>query len=188
MLIKNELQSIISGTGTVTKGTAIQAVANYLRESKAPGTIPEEKEQIKEQEATAILAYCKQYSFFYPPIDKSRYLAEGAEQKVYLENDGKHVIKLNDSIFYLTWQDYLNSLLLHNYFFPATVYELVGFQIEEDRLFAVVKQPYIYATEPTDENRVKELMAANGFRNKKMLIISILIWESSWKIYMMRMY
>ena len=167
MLFKNELQSIISGTGAVTKGAAIQAVASYLRESKAAGAIAEEKEHIKEQEAAAILTYCRQYNFFYPAINEDRYLAEGAEQKVYLEEDGRYVIKLNGSIFYLTWQDYLNSLLLHNYFFPATSYELGGFRVENEKLYAVVKQPYIHTTEPTDESLVKELMAANGFENKK---------------------
>jgi hypothetical protein len=167
MFLKDELQSIISGTGSVTNGTAIQTTAHYLRKSKASGTITEDKEQIKEQEAAAIISYCQQHNFFIPGINKERYLAEGAEQKVYLEEDGRHVIKLNDSIFYLTWQDYLNSLLLHNYFFPATSYELIGFMQENGRLYAAVRQPYIHTTEPTDEGKVKELMKANGFENKK---------------------
>jgi len=167
MLLKDELKSIISGIGFVTKGTAIQAVANYLRKSKASGTIAQEKEHIKEQEAAAIITYCQQNDFFFPSINQDLYLAEGAEQKVYLEEDGRHVIKLNDSIFYLSWQDYLDSLVLHNYFFPATSYELAGFRVEHEKLHAVVRQPYIHTTEPTDENLVKELMATNGFENKK---------------------
>jgi hypothetical protein len=167
MLLKDELKSIISGTSFVTKGTAIQAVANYLRESKATGATTKEKELVKEQEATAILEYARLHDFFFSNVNKDRYLAEGAEQKVYLEADGSHVIKLNDGIFYLTWEDYFNSLLLHNYFFPATSYELIGFQYESERLCAVVRQSYIHTTEPTDENLVEELMAANGFINKK---------------------
>jgi len=47
-------------------------------------------------------------------------------QKVYLNDDGLSVTKLNDSIFYETWTDYFNSPLLHNFFFPATSYELIG--------------------------------------------------------------
>ena len=43
MLLKDELQSIISGTGEVTKGTAIQTVANYIKKSKASGTNVEKK-------------------------------------------------------------------------------------------------------------------------------------------------
>lgn len=167
MLLKNELQSIISGTGTVTKGTAIQAVANYLRESKAAGTISKEKEPVKEQEAAAIVEYARLHNFFFSNVNRDRYLAEGAEQKVYLDADDNHVIKLNDAIFYLQWEDYFISLLLHNYFFPATAYELAGFQYEDERLCAVVRQPYIHTTAPTDETLVKELMTANGFANKK---------------------
>lgn len=167
MLVKNELQSIISGTGHVTKGNAIQAVANHLRKGKAAGSVSEEEEHIKEKEAAAIIDYCRQNDFLHPPINKDRYLTEGAEQKVYLEEDGLHVLKLNDSIFYQTWQDYLNSLLLHNYFFPATSYELTGFLQENETLYAVVKQVYIHTSERTDETLVKELMAANGFENKK---------------------
>lgn len=167
MLLKDELKSIISGTGFVTKGTAIQAVANYLRKSKAASTATKEKESVKEQEAAVILAYARLHDFFFSNVNKDRYLAEGAEQKVYLEADGSHVIKLNDGIFYLSWQDYFTSLLLHNYFFPATSYELIGFQYEDERLCAVVRQSYIHTNEPTDENLVKELMAANGFANKK---------------------
>ncbi len=167
MLLKNELKSIISGTGFVTKGSAIQAVTNYIRKSKAASTVSQKEKPVKEQEAAAILAYSQQHSFFFCNKNKGRYLAEGAEQKVYLEMDGSHVIKLNDTIFYLTWEDYFASLLLHNYFFPATSYELIGFEYESEKLSAVVRQPYVYTTSPTDENIVKELMAVNGFHNKK---------------------
>ena len=36
-----------------------------------------------------------------------------------------------------------------------------------DKLFAVVKQPFVKATESTDLNNVKGFLAANGFVNKK---------------------
>jgi hypothetical protein len=74
---------------------------------------------------------------------------------------------LNDSIFYLLWKDYLNSLLIHNYFFPSTAYQLLGFYKQEDTLFAVVKQPFIKATEVTNLNFVKQLLVFNGFVHKK---------------------
>lgn len=164
---KHELQKIISGTIGVTKGDTIQAISNYLRKSKGTGGNAENKEFIKEQEAKAIIAFAQNNSLFYTGIDTSRYLAEGAEQKVYLDSDNLHVIKTNDAIFYLTWQDYLNSLLLHNYFFPATAYELAGFINENEKLYAAVKQPYIKATTATDIGLIKELMLLNGFSNTK---------------------
>lgn len=167
MFLKDEIQSIISGTRSVTKGDAIQAIANYIRKSKEPGTAIEEKEHIKEQEASSILTYSKLNNFLFPGVNNERFLAEGAEQKVYLSEDGRHVLKLNDSIFYTKWEDYFTSLLLHNFFFPETSYELIGFYIEREVLFAVVEQPYIVSTDLTDEKAVKEFMFANGFVNTK---------------------
>ncbi len=75
--------------------------------------------------------------------------------------------KLNDSIFYETWTDYFNSLLLHNFFFPATSYELIGFVIRENQRLAAVKQSFIRSTSATDIDKVKELMASNGFVNNR---------------------
>jgi hypothetical protein len=85
---------------------------------------------------------------------------------VYL-NDGKSVLKLNDTIFYASWTDYFHNLLLNNYFFPDTAYELLGFYQEENTIYAVVKQAFIRATEKTNLAFVKEFMAANGFANTR---------------------
>ena len=82
-------------------------------------------------------------------------IGEGAEQKVYLSSDNKSVLKLNDSIYYEFWIDYLNNLLLHNYFFPTTNYQLIGFKEIDGILYAVVKQPFIQFTEPTNIQLVK---------------------------------
>ena len=167
MLLKNELQTIISGVGNVTKGTAIQAVANHLRKSKAASKNVEEEELIKEQETQTLIEYSNTNNFFIQRPTKDRYLAEGAEQKVYLEETNEFVIKFNDSIFYRTWEDYFSNLLLHNYFFPSTYYELIGFLYESEKLYAAVRQPYIVANEITNEDFVKEIMTDNGFINKK---------------------
>ncbi|MEJ0104090.1 MAG: hypothetical protein WDO19_16685 [Bacteroidota bacterium] len=59
MLLKDELKSIISGAGQVTKGTAIQTVANYIRKSKATGADVKDKELVKKQETAAILDYAQ---------------------------------------------------------------------------------------------------------------------------------
>jgi len=167
MPLKDEIKNIISGTGFVTKGNIIHAVANHIRKSKKASTVPKEKELVKEQEAERILAFARRHEFLLPTINRDRYLAEGAEQKVYFEPDGRHVIKLNDSIFYETWEDYFNSLLLHNYFFPETSYELTGFYHENNKLYAVVKQVYVFANEATDESAINKFMTANGFQSKR---------------------
>src|SRR6187401_3840824 len=104
MFLKNELQTIISGVGNVTKGSAIQAVSDYLRKSKAAGKNVEEEELVKEQETKALIEYSNKNIFFIQRPAEDRFLAEGAEQKVYLEDSNEFVIKFNDSIFYRTWQ------------------------------------------------------------------------------------
>ncbi len=167
MFKKHELQNIISGTGYFAKGTFIQAVTNYLRECKKTGSISQEVELIKEQEAKALIAFASENSILHSTFHSTRFIAEGAEQKVYLDEDGVNVVKLNDAIFYRNWEDYLHSLLLHNYFFPSTYYQLNGFLIYNDILYAMVKQPYVYATEETNVEIIRELMFMNGFDNIK---------------------
>jgi hypothetical protein len=56
------------------------------------------------------------------------------------------VLKLNDSIYYEFWEDYLHNLLLNNCFFPETAYHLIGFyKSTENILYALVEQKYIKA-------------------------------------------
>ena len=93
-------------------------------------------------------------------------MSEGAEQRVFLK-DGEHVIKLNDAIYYSSWKEYLYNLLLHNYFFQDTAYELSGFTKENDVLYVVVQQNYVSITTPTDLNEVKQFMKSNGFVNNR---------------------
>jgi Serine/Threonine/Tyrosine Kinase found in polyvalent proteins len=57
--------------------------------------------------------------------------------------------------------------LLHNFFFPDTAYELLGFTINSDVLFAVVKQRFVKATAQTDLQLLKNFLASNGFINSR---------------------
>ena len=93
-------------------------------------------------------------------------MSSGAEQKVYLYNKHK-VIKLNDSICYESWEDYFNNLLLNNYFFPDTAYQLIGFYELENSLYAVVGQTFIESNCDTQLETVKSFLASKGFINKK---------------------
>lgn len=88
------------------------------------------------------------------------------QNKVYLK-DTKHVIKLNDAIYYSSWEDYFYNLLLHNYFFPDTAYELAGFTKDNSILYAVVRQSFVTSTSATDLNTVKEFLSQNGFVNNR---------------------
>jgi len=164
--LKNHLYAIISGKSEVSHGKVIQAIANHLRESQRTSTTPKGTKHYKEQEKQKLESYISKNQLWINHIDFNQYVSEGAEQKVYLNNQ-KSVIKLNDSIYYNSWEDYFHNLLLHNTFFEDTPYQLNGFHTENDNLFAVVEQPFVEVTSATNLEHIKEFLLRNGFSNTR---------------------
>jgi hypothetical protein len=170
--MKDELHNVISGKSQVRHGTLIQAVARYLREGKESGKGVANSKYFKAQEAEKLIQYISLNNLWINDIDFSKYISQGAEQRVYLQ-DGKHVVKLNDGIYYDFWIDYFYNLLLHNYFFPDTAYQLIGFteELNEDSgktiLYAIVKQPFVTVDVSTDLTEVKNFLEENGFINNR---------------------
>ena len=164
--MQDELQNIISGKKQVRHGTVIQAAADYLSRSTQTSGMAKQDKHFKKQETEALEQFITDNKLWVEILDLEKYVSEGAEQKVYL-NDEKSVIKLNDAIYYNSWYDYFLNLLLHNYFFHDTAYALSGFYKNEESLFAVVRQPFVRATDKTDLKKVKEFMLANGFENNR---------------------
>ncbi|OQP51792.1 hypothetical protein A4H97_26660 [Niastella yeongjuensis] len=100
------------------------------------------------------------------PVD-SQYLTEGGEAKIYLAPDQLHVIKNNDAVYYATWLEYFNSLVIHNLLFPNTAYKFVGFTLgKEGELRAVLQQRFIEGGQAELEN-IKEYLSYNGFAHTK---------------------
>jgi hypothetical protein len=163
---KNELRNIISGKSQVSFGTIIQAAAGYINDGSQSGAETEVSKQVREKETKRLEVFISEQNLWINDIDLSQYISEGAEQRVYLK-DSDHVLKLNDAIYYSCWVDYFHNLLLHNFFFPDTAYELVGFTKENKKLYAVVKQSYVTITQETDLYKVKEFLEANGFINNR---------------------
>jgi hypothetical protein len=159
--IKHELQDVLSGKSGSSHDAAIQAVARYLSRSKSAGPMAEEKHQHKAEETEKLLVFAEKNNLFYPQPNEENYIAEGAEQKVYIRNE-EYVIKLNDAIYYASWQDYFHNLLLHNYFFADVAYQFMGFTVVENALHAVVKADAITSLE-----EVKSFMLNNGFKNTR---------------------
>lgn len=129
MNFRDELQNIISGTGQSAAGNLIQAAANYLRESEKASESTKAVKLTKDEEAAKLIQWINTNDLWIKNVDESRFLARGAEQRVYLDSDVQFVIKLNDSVFYLSWFDYFLSLQIHNLFFPGTNYQLTGFYL-----------------------------------------------------------
>ena len=167
-LLKNELQNIIFGKGGVGSKSIIQTTADYLRAGKKASGKNITNEFTKEQEAEELKWLIELQKIWYPfELSEENKIGEGAEQKVFLQKDGKTVIKINDAIFYLSWLDYFNSLLLHNHYFPDTKYTLLGFLERSSVLYAIVEQPFVQSSSFTNLDDVKVFMEANGFLLKK---------------------
>lgn len=164
--MKNELQNILSGKSKVSFGNIIQTIACYLKDGESAGGTAESEKHFKKEETKRLEAYITEHHLWLNNIDLTQYVSEGAEQKVYLK-DFEYVFKLNDAIYYNSWRDYFYNLLLHNFFFPDTAYDLIGFVKDKDILYAVVQQAYVSITHTTDLNDVKAFLTSNGFENTR---------------------
>ena len=164
--LKYGLQNVLSGKSQVRFGTVIQAIASYLKNGERSGAAIENPKYFKSEEAKRLENYIAQNNLWVPDIDLSQYVSEGAEQRVFLK-DSEFVLKLNDAIYYASWKDYLYNLLLHNYFFSDTAYELLGFIKDNDILYCVIQQAYVAITSNTDLAQVKEFLLVNGFENNR---------------------
>lgn len=165
--IKNELQRIIFGNGQDGQANQLQKVQRFLNTNAETSFTAEKQQQFKSEETAKLLAFAEKEKLFYTPtIRQADFISEGAEQKVYRLN-GTHVFKTNAGVFYECWRDYFNSLLIHNYFFPATAYTFLGFKMINGELNAVVSQEFIVTTEPTDLTAVKEFLEFNQFKNNR---------------------
>src|SRR6185436_12967363 len=124
--LKNELRSIIEGQGT-EDGNLIKTTQNYLRANEEAGKRVSDKDYPKQQEAKDLEDYIDKNNLWYKEeLSNDRRLPnEGVEQYVYGFPEEGVVRKSTDSIFYTSWKDYLNNLLIHNYFFPETGYKLL---------------------------------------------------------------
>ena len=165
--IKNELQNILSGKSEVSYGESIQAITRYLRESVGTSEKTKKNESDKSEETAKLIDYINTHHLWSCDINFSLFISAGAEQRVFIKNT-RQVLKLNDGIYYVSWVDYFNNLLLNNYFFPDTAYNLVGFyKSDTDVLYSLVEQNYIESTQATDLDQVKEFMQVNGFNNTR---------------------
>jgi hypothetical protein len=164
--LKDELHNIISGKSQVRFGAIIQTIASYLENGQNSSPETEDSKQVRKEEKKRLEDFISKNNLCINDIDFSQYVSEGAEQRVYL-NDSDHVFKLNDAIYYSSWRDYFYNLLLHNFFFQDTAYELLGFTKENGTLYAVVKQSYVTITQVTDLSKVKTFLTSNGFVNNR---------------------
>ena len=74
---------------------------------------------------------------------------------------------MNDGVYYATWLEFFNSIVIHNLLFEETAYTFLGFMEKDSSLLAVLSQPFITSDASVDLEDVKKLLAFNGFINSK---------------------
>lgn len=84
MTIKHELQSIISGNGSVRNGKIIQTITDYLRGKKKTIQGTAKTKLDKEQETQVLISFIESQGLWRNEFDQSNYIGEGAEQKILL--------------------------------------------------------------------------------------------------------
>ena len=168
---RSKIKNIIAGALIKGQENNCTTIRNLLCASYPTSTTVktdfEGKSIIKEKQARFIEKYISENDLWVTEHpSQERYLTRGGEAKVYLHKDGKHFIKLNDAIYYATWLEFFNSILIHNIIFENTSYLLEGFTKEEDLLYAVLRQPFITADAQVDLDDINKLLTFNGFENR----------------------
>lgn len=169
---QRKIKNITSGTVLTGQPDTCTAIRNLLCTSFATSTTVKDdfegKAIIKEEQVRFIAPYITQHNLWITNLPgNDRFLTRGGEARVYLDVDNKNVIKLNDAIYYATWLEFFNSILLHNLIFENTTYSLIGFSKEDDKLYAVLRQPFIKSDTQVDLTDIKALLEFNGFINTK---------------------
>jgi len=169
--IREQLQNIIKGKFQEGSTDSCTAVWNLL--CKSFGTSPTAKSQfeskaiIKKEQVGFLKSYGQNEKLWLQSLPRgSQYLTEGGESKVFLSEDGRSVIKLNDAGYYATWTEYFNSLLLHNLLFDNTAYSLLGFTEVDEKFFAVVQQPFVEGDQASLDH-IEGFLNFNGFEKTR---------------------
>ena len=149
-MTSNELQKnikhIIQGSIINGQNNYLTSAPNFLSSSfKTNTTITknfQEQSSIKKEQAQQLIEFITTTKKWLHELSNTlQYLTQGGEAKIYFAEDAQHVIKLNDAVYYNTWLDFLNSVLIHNLLFEDTAYQLLGFTIVDNELLAILKQP-----------------------------------------------
>lgn len=168
---RSKLKNIIKGIVIEGAEDNCTTVRNLLCASFSTSTTVkrdfESKAIIKERQAEFLKKYAQQNALWitHPP-DTSQFLARGGEATVYFDAPNKSVVKLNDGVYYATWLEFFNSVVIHNLLFPNTAYIFLGFIEVEDVLQAVMRQPFVASDSAVDLADVKALLSYNGFENR----------------------
>jgi len=169
---RKKLENIVRGIIIEDQADTCTSVRNHLcagfSTSRSVKKDFEGQSIIKEKQVESLKLFASEHQLWVTSLPaEDHYLSQGGESKVYFDKDGLNVIKLNGAVYYATWLEYLNSLVIHNLLFPGTAYRLLGFAEKNGSLLAVLKQPYIPSDSTAELADIKKLLAYNGFENTR---------------------
>lgn len=168
---RRKIADIVSGVIIEGAPDNCTTIRNYLCSRFATSTTVKEdfegKSIIKEEQERLLIDYCDTHDLWVRNLTEERYLTRGGEAKIYLHTDNRHVIKLNDAIYYATWLEFFNSIILHNLIFENTSYRFIGFAKEDKKLYAALEQVFIYSDAQVEIQDIKKFLEFNGFKNNR---------------------
>jgi len=169
---RKRLENIVKGIVLEGEEDNCTVVRNLLCASFRTSTTVkkdfEGQSRIKTEQTEFLRHHSSQKNWWVNDLpDESNFLTRGGEAKIYFAPDHRNVVKINDGVYYATWLEFFNSVVIHNLLFVNTAYTFLGFIEKEGSLLAVLKQPFIPSDAPVDLEEVKKLLAFNGFVNTK---------------------
>lgn len=158
--------AFIAGTSQSTSAVA-KGPEPYSRKERS-----RYNETVRPVEEAALILFAKKEGLWVNEIDfnnayENRKIGEGAEQKVYLSENGKTVIKLNTGSFHGTWLDYFNRLIYHSFLFPSAKYDTIGFTASHE-MFAVITEQFFFVLDKgAPREKVENYLNQHGFVRTK---------------------
>jgi len=169
---RSKIKNITAGVVLEGQQDTCTTIRNFLCTRFATSTTVKENFEsqslIKEEQARLLETFSKKNNLWIDDLpDENRFLTKGGEALIYLDPDDKGVVKLNDAIYYATWLEFFNSVLLHNLIFTNTAYTFLGFVNRNEVLHAALKQTFITSDAAVDITDIKKMLVFNGFENDK---------------------
>ena len=164
--IREKLQNIVRGARLEGAADRCSTIRDFLVESfGANSTVKSEFESraiLKEEQTRILKSHAEGVGLWRESLPLGcQYLTRGGESEIYLAADKINVVKVNDAIYYATWTEYFNSLVIHNLLFSNTAYSFLGFMENKGSLCAVLQQPFIKG-EQAGLKDIGDLLTFNG--------------------------
>ena len=157
-------------SGRIKSGSRNVEATLLCQRSKGAGD--EAEQSILQQQELEKFSKAENIWFDYSekPFEESlgEYYDRGSEAKLYYGGVDEFVIKAIELYYSASPLDFLDRISLHNYLFPQTYCEVIGFGKNEDELFVVIiKQPYIKSKTKATIEEIKTELEKLGYTHSR---------------------